>query len=278
MDKYLAALTARQEQLQNQSIRSTHDHNLTKANSETNNMGLIRDSIGQALGAGQVQTGFNGPRIPFSNRTNSGRFTTPQPPRRPPPGPDYQAWSNDCGLPDSLTSNFDYAGLPSASSANYGKQASPNDCSSPRYGNTKAGFGSSRYTDGPPAYGTQLQPPCAFGSNSARVNGYQDQYQGQMASSPFGASYDYQDQSYNDNSRMRSSGSMRSSGFRPLALPQVEYGDGKPFLRGYGDELRRYGIEERDFINILDTVNKAVIPNPENQIFQKAANIAGWFV
>lgn len=71
---------------------------------------------------------------------------------------------------------------------------------------------------------------------------------------------------------------MQNSGFHPLALPQVEYGDGKPFMRGYSDELQHYGIEERQFIQILDTVNKAIIPNPENQIFQKAANIAGWFV
>ncbi|KAK4500303.1 hypothetical protein PRZ48_008492 [Zasmidium cellare] len=70
----------------------------------------------------------------------------------------------------------------------------------------------------------------------------------------------------------------QQGGFRPLALPQITYGDGKPFLRGYSDELERYGISEAEFIPLLDKLNKAIIPNPENQIFQKAANIAGYFV
>lgn len=83
---------------------------------------------------------------------------------------------------------------------------------------------------------------------------------------------------YYDNSRVQGSRLIRGSGSRPLALPQIEYGDGKPFLRGYSDELRQYEIDEKRFIQILGNVNKAIIPNPENQIFQKAANIAGWFV
>jgi hypothetical protein len=66
--------------------------------------------------------------------------------------------------------------------------------------------------------------------------------------------------------------------FRPLVLPQIAYGDGQPFLRGYSDKLAHYGIYEMDFIALVDAVNVAILPNPENQIFQKGANIAGWFV
>lgn len=66
--------------------------------------------------------------------------------------------------------------------------------------------------------------------------------------------------------------------FRPLALPQVAYGDDQPFLRGYSRELSRYGVSEQEFIGLLDAINVAIIPNPENQIFQKGANIAGWFL
>lgn len=65
------------------------------------------------------------------------------------------------------------------------------------------------------------------------------------------------------------SGPRRQSQFRPLALPQITYGDGAPFARGYTDELRRYGITEADFIGIVDAINVAMVPNPEVQIFQK---------
>jgi hypothetical protein len=63
-----------------------------------------------------------------------------------------------------------------------------------------------------------------------------------------------------------------------LALPQIGYGDGEPFLRGYSSDLGRYGVSEGAFIGLVDAINVAIIPNPENQIFQKGANIAGWFL
>ncbi|KXT15332.1 hypothetical protein AC579_2820 [Pseudocercospora musae] len=66
--------------------------------------------------------------------------------------------------------------------------------------------------------------------------------------------------------------------FRPLALPQTANGDGQPFLRGYSDELARFGIQRDEFIELLDAINVAVIPDLEHQIFQKGANIAGWFM
>ncbi|KAF2156337.1 hypothetical protein K461DRAFT_310817 [Myriangium duriaei CBS 260.36] len=65
---------------------------------------------------------------------------------------------------------------------------------------------------------------------------------------------------------------------RLVALPQINSGDGQPFLRGYSYQLERVGISEGMFIEVVDAINIAVIPNPEVQIFQKAASIAGWFV
>ena len=70
----------------------------------------------------------------------------------------------------------------------------------------------------------------------------------------------------------------RSRRFRVIAIPQVAYGDGQPYLRAYSDDLQPYGISEQDFIDIVDALNIASIPNPEVQIFQKGARIAGFFV
>ena len=65
---------------------------------------------------------------------------------------------------------------------------------------------------------------------------------------------------------------------RPLVLPQIEYGKGQPFLRGYSDELARFGLHIQEFMAVVDAINVAIVPNPENQIFQIGAIIAGWFV
>lgn len=69
-----------------------------------------------------------------------------------------------------------------------------------------------------------------------------------------------------------------NNSFQPLGLPQIAHGDGQPFVRGWNHQLAYYGISEAEFIGIVDAINVAIIPNPENQIFQKGANIAGWFL
>jgi hypothetical protein len=118
-----------------------------------------------------------------------------------------------------------------------------------------------------------------------RYNGYRDQYSqprrressaSDRRSWNQGQSYD--GRSYNDLGNTRDMGYSRNGGFRPLALPQMAYGDGQPFLRGYNNELVKYGISPEQFIQVLDAINVAIIPSPENQIFQKGANIAGWFL
>jgi hypothetical protein len=81
---------------------------------------------------------------------------------------------------------------------------------------------------------------------------------------------------YNNGHCLR--GSSNNNFFRPLALPQLSYGNDQPFLRGYSNELQQYNISLDDFMQALDAINIAIIPNPENQIFPKGANIAGFFV
>lgn len=66
--------------------------------------------------------------------------------------------------------------------------------------------------------------------------------------------------------------------FRPLVLPQIQVGDGAPFIRAYSSELNRHGITLHQFITVLDEINMARIPNPEAQLFQKGASIAGNFM
>ncbi|EED17477.1 hypothetical protein TSTA_113030 [Talaromyces stipitatus ATCC 10500] len=85
-------------------------------------------------------------------------------------------------------------------------------------------------------------------------------------------------QGYNNSYNVQDLGYSRGAldGFRPFALPQITYGDGQPFLRGYSDELQLYNISFNQFMQALDAINVAIIPNPEAQIFQKGANIAGW--
>jgi hypothetical protein len=64
----------------------------------------------------------------------------------------------------------------------------------------------------------------------------------------------------------------------PVALPQTGYGQGVPFLRAYSDQLEDAGIPQRVFVEFLDALNVTVVPNPETQIANKAAGLAGWFV
>ena len=64
----------------------------------------------------------------------------------------------------------------------------------------------------------------------------------------------------------------------PVALPQAGFGQGVPFIRAYSDQLEEAGISRRIFLDFLDALNVTVVPNPETQIVNKAAGIAGWFV
>ncbi|PNP83933.1 hypothetical protein FNYG_02621 [Fusarium nygamai] len=72
--------------------------------------------------------------------------------------------------------------------------------------------------------------------------------------------------------------SFQNSDFRPLILPQIAFGEGEPFLRGYSSEMNRYGISRDQFLRVVDEINVARTPNPEAKLFQMGAGIAGWFV
>jgi hypothetical protein len=65
---------------------------------------------------------------------------------------------------------------------------------------------------------------------------------------------------------------------RPIALPQIDYGDASPFVRGYSSEMERLGIDQGSFLHFVDAINVSIIPNAEAQIVNKAAGLAGWFV
>ncbi|KAL7420433.1 hypothetical protein Q5752_005404, partial [Cryptotrichosporon argae] len=64
----------------------------------------------------------------------------------------------------------------------------------------------------------------------------------------------------------------------PVALPQLDLGDGVPFVRGYSAALGAFGISQPDFIRFVDAVNMSEVPNPEMAIAAKAMGLASWFV
>jgi hypothetical protein len=74
------------------------------------------------------------------------------------------------------------------------------------------------------------------------------------------------------------SGYQDPSPIRPFALPQVDYGSGVPFLRGYSANLDAHGLSVEPFLAWVDAMNTAIVPNAEMQIVGKAAGLAGWFV
>lgn len=126
-------------------------------------------------------------------------------------------------------------------------------------------YGNNMYNDNPPPYSAYQGQTQGYDSNGYSNNGYNNTARG----------YNSNDEYY---PRAVTNSNNSSTFFRPLALPQLSYGDGQPFLRGYSNELQQYNISFDDFMRTLDAINVAIIPNPENQIFQKGANIAGFFV
>jgi hypothetical protein len=224
-------------------------------------MGLLRDAIGSALGANQLNNGLSDrPRLPFTNNNNVGETRRPLPP----------PWKQ------SSSSNQRYD--------DYGNRGERQRRSPD--GND---FANQRLEQNDTLYRTEQYSDRQYQSS---INGYapenmqymRDAYDGRRAQPPPGyETYvgnergSYQQPLTNLN-YAQDRGFSIPGGFRPLALPQIAYGDGQPFLRGYSQELSRYSISIEDFIQVLDTINVAIIPSPENQIFQKGANIAGWFL
>lgn len=224
-------------------------------------MGLIKQALGSALGANDVKNGFNGPRIPFKGNDKSHLQQQQchcsdkrQPARRSssdfidPSRGQYQNRSRSYSPCEKGHNRSVFRG-----------QSSPNlDTPISSYGGPLQNQYVASYPDGPPSY-----------DNVRDSHGQEGGYIRHSARS-------YDDQGLGRNHHQWNS--LSEKRFRTLALPQSAYGDGQPFIRGYSEHLQQYGISKPTFIEILDAINVAIIPNPEMQIFQKGANIAGWFL
>ncbi|KAF2164553.1 hypothetical protein M409DRAFT_24953 [Zasmidium cellare ATCC 36951] len=237
-------------------------------------MGLIKDLVGSAMGSGQVNNGFNQPLVPSFSRGQSRNSSSSRPLS---PRPDYRSYSNgksDRGYlaPEPCYDDFD---PPRSRGSSYQQQSYDDRRHDAEYDNVNSS--PSNWTDPPPPYGTQLNVPNSY-DQFPYPSRYSDSSRQMYDQRPSQAYYQDRERPNYNSSPLQQSRSRQNQGFRPFAVPQVAGGDGQPFLRAYSDELRQYGIEEGQFIQVVDAINKAIIPNPENMIFQKAANIAGWFV
>lgn len=227
-------------------------------------MGIIRDAISSALGANQLNNGLPGKsRLPFTNDNNrSGRGSSSS--TRNQSSSYYQRYENDTNRKQIHRRLSDGNNFSSQPPDQYDNQDEAE-----QYLNSSHRSSMDRYSpDGIQrirnGYGGQTsQPPPGYETYIGDGRGYQMQ--------------SYNGQTYAGEYYTGDRGS-RGAIFRPLALPQTAYGDGQPFLRGYSWELSRYNITMEDFMQVLDSINIAIIPSPENQIFQKGANIAGWFL
>ncbi|UKZ73746.1 hypothetical protein TrVFT333_001396 [Trichoderma virens FT-333] len=225
-------------------------------------MGLIRDAIGSALGANQLNNGLSSrPRLAFgSDSSRNGRRLSVS--------SKDQSSSYSQGYPDYANRRENRRRSSDGNENDVYKNGSrygAEQYSDRQYRSSIVRYPSDRMQHTRDGYASQLpQSPPGYETYPGDGRGYQWQpYDGEPSTDAY----------YTDDR-----GFSRAANFRPLALPQIAYGDGQPFLRGYSQELRRYNITMEDFIQVVDSINIAIIPNPENQIFQKGANIAGWFV
>lgn len=201
-------------------------------------MALLRDAIGSALGGSQVNNGLSGPRLPFRNGKNR-----------------QTGW-----LPSSVIQQSPCSGQRDGYYTNESNEGSSPvtmcSASEPRHLyeqiQQREATAWHRYSDEPPCY-----------DDSERWGGNQERF------------HDERPRNMRQSYGLKKPDEVNCC---PVALPQIGYGDEQPFLRGYSSDLGRYGISELEFIKLVDAINVAIIPNPENQIFQKGANIAGWFV
>ena len=247
-------------------------------------MGLVRDALGSALGAKEVKNGFNGPKLPFM-----GGGRTPPPSAGPSPSPQRrthnwdspeQSYGRQTGsfhneheyYTESISSRggdvhrFPPSSMDFYAAPRQAQQTYENDDFDPPPLYTPQSSQPSSSQTGYPRESDWLYPradaPSFESSHQERPKGH---VQGRR----------YLDSSHYEQA---SAGSSRTSGFRILALPQIGYAKGDPFLRAYSDDLRSYGISEQHFFDALDAINVARVPNPEMEILQKGARIAGFFV
>ena len=247
-------------------------------------MGLIRDALGSALGANDVKNGFGGPRLPHRSRSRSRSNMSNRTPRdestyedNPSNSSVHNTFARDYQRP--YMEQYDKVYLQPVNS----RTAYSTDILQPR---------DVRYENDT----NILRPRSADDLCHDRVNWQESHYARQSDNlmdedepppyeySTFGS--EMRSERHRSSPRQRANMNYQhsqpehqgKSRFRPVALPQLTFGDGKPFLRAYSHELQEFGFSSSSFIQIVDAINVAIIPNPEMQIFQKGAGIAGFFV
>ncbi|KAM0450628.1 hypothetical protein ACHAPV_010412 [Trichoderma viride] len=225
-------------------------------------MGILRDTIRSAIGADQVNNGFGGPNLPFLDRNRSSNSGSRRNRRSSVYRDEQQYATSTRPRPRSYENG-------------YAEQDYPRDRSQRRqsvayYDDNDTTLNRNHYQS--PGYSEYVMPMRQGGSYEAPPYQQADRlHDPQCHDNRLMPQFSTRDMQLRNSSR-------EQDFFRPLVLPQIAYGEGQPFLRGYSDNLAHYGIYETDFIALVDAVNVAILPNPENQIFQKGANIAGWFV
>lgn len=249
-------------------------------------MGLLKDALGPAFGAGQVNNGMNGPMSTIKRsfgKSNSLPSPSPEPPPSMSPRPNY-----DYCQPDSPYQQQDMQSSGRSRNRDRFRQRQErregrrnggrnNDRRSYRYPEQVTG----EYTLSNAPRPHQAPMGGRGWSQDPSFNVQQHACDRTIYSpSHHQENLRYDDEEYTQPQAQQSlvRNGQEDGMFRPLALPQIAHGEGKPFLRGYSDESRQYGVSEDDFIQTVDKINKAIIPNPETQIFQKAAQITDHFV
>lgn len=261
-------------------------------------MGLIRNAIGSALAPPDMNNGMNGRKMQLLGpNTSSSSSSSSYNSRQPRGGVYEQDYRSDyrSSSYDSRDNRRQYQQRGRYRNEDEGYHSDRRPYSPPERRTSpketyqqyspkrkpKYEYREEEEVDAPPSYSLHPDPSPARSAGYYNEDGgrrdltdndsaYQDAYRQE---------YSYlQSRSMDQVSSRSGPGRDMDQNFRPLALPQIDYQDGSPFLRGYSDELRYYGVTERVYFEALDAINVARIPNPENQIFQKGAGIAGFFV
>lgn len=206
-------------------------------------MGLIKSALGSAMGANNVNNGFGGPRLPFGNKPTARASTTQY---YPDDTSDYDryAYQDDSrgrrlphhrARPRSVGQSMVMGSDPYMLGGDLRNNGSSYNASRRSWQDGRRHEDQYYDIDG---YDNDYDSD--RNASSRRFDRYDDNYRLNAGQPPEYSRYDPGVDNY-PPPRPRSS---NRGGFRPLALPQITYGDGQPFLRGYSDELGRFGISE----------------------------------
>lgn len=249
-------------------------------------MGLLKDALGPAFRVDQVNNGMNGPLRSINKSFGKGSNVPSLDPERPPPmppKPSDQYYARDlCHQRQDTLSSRELRNL-DRSRQREGRRDSR---WSRNFNDDRRSYHYPGQRMGDYALSSALHPDQAQVGKyqSSRERSFHMQEPKYDLPTDSRTLYD-EDPQHEDQEYARHEGQpylspthWKDVRFRPLALPQIAYGEGKPFLRGYSNELMQYGISKEAFVQVVDKINQAIVPNPEVQIFQKAAQITDYFV